>query len=114
MPDKAEFAEKHCQACEGDVQPLAREEAEKYLKELAPEWTLSEDAKMIHRDFKFKGFNKTMGFTNAVAWIANREGHHPDLEVGYGHCHAHYTTHAIGGLSENDFISAVKVDRLLD
>ena len=54
-----------------------------------------------------------MGFVNAVAWIANQEGHHPDLEVGYNHCLVRYTTHAIGGLSENDFICAAKVDKLL-
>ncbi|MGH8428389.1 MAG: 4a-hydroxytetrahydrobiopterin dehydratase [Gammaproteobacteria bacterium] len=114
MPDKEEFANKHCEACEGGVAPLTRDEAKKYLQKLVPEWTLADDAKSIHRDFEFKGFNKTMGFVNAIAWMANREGHHPDLDVGYGHCHVHYTTHAIGGLSENDFICAVKIDKLLD
>lgn len=54
-----------------------------------------------------------MGFVNAVAWIANQEGHHPDLEVGYNHCLVRYSTHAIGGLSENDFICAAKIDKLL-
>ena len=53
-----------------------------------------------------------MGFVNAVAWVATVEGHHPDLEVSYGHCVVNYTTHAIGGLSENDFICAAKIDRL--
>ena len=108
-----ELAEKHCVPCEGGVQPLTREEAERYLKKLAPEWQLSGDSKQISKDFKFKGFNGTMGFVNAIAWIANREGHHPDLEVGYGHCRVHYTTHAIGGLSENDFICAARIDKLL-
>ena len=74
---------------------------------------MSTDAKQIHKDFKFKGFNATTGFVNAVAWIANQEGHHPDLEVGYNHCLVRYTTHAIGGLSENDFICAAKIDKLL-
>ena len=113
MSEAEKFADKHCAPCEGGVQPLTREEAENYRKRLVPEWTLADDAKSIHRDFQFKGFNKTMGFVNAIAWIANREGHHPDLEVGYNHCHVHFTTHAIGGLSENDFISAVKIDRLM-
>ncbi len=108
-----ELAEKHCVPCEGGVQPLTREEAERYVKKLAPDWQLSGDSKQIFKDFKFKGFNGTMGFVNAVAWIANREGHHPDLEVGYGHCLVHYTTHAIDGLSENDFICAAKIDKLL-
>lgn len=108
-----ELAEKHCVPCEGGVSPLTRDEAERYLKKLAPEWALSDDDKEIRRDFKFKGFNKTMGFVNALAWIANSENHHPDLEVGYGHCLVRFTTHAIGGLSENDFICAAKVDKLL-
>ena len=108
-----ELADKHCVPCEGGVQPLTREEAERYLKKLAPDWQLSNDGKQIFKDFKFKGFNATMGFVNAIAWIANREGHHPDLEVGYGHCLVHYTTHAIGGLSENDFICAARIDKLL-
>ncbi|MGD9387555.1 MAG: 4a-hydroxytetrahydrobiopterin dehydratase, partial [Gammaproteobacteria bacterium] len=68
----------------------------------------------IRRDFRFKGFNRTMGFVNAVAWIANSENHHPDLEVGWGHCLVRFSTHAIKGLSENDFICAAKVDALLD
>ncbi len=108
-----ELAEKHCVPCEGGVKPLTREEAERYLKKLTPDWQLSTDSKQIHKDFKFKGFNGTMGFVNALAWIANQENHHPDLDVGYGHCLVHYTTHAIGGLSENDFICAAKVDKLL-
>ncbi len=114
MATATDYAEKHCVPCEGGVKPLTRQGAEKYLERLTPEWKLSDDAKSIHRDFQFKGFNKTIGFVNAIAWMANREGHHPDLEVGYGHCHVHYTTHAIGGLSENDFICAVKINKLLD
>ena len=108
-----ELAEQHCVPCEGGIQPLTRAEAERYLKKIAPDWELTADAKEIHKDFKFKGFNATMGFVNAVAWIANRESHHPDLEVGYNHCLVRYSTHAIGGLSENDFICAAKVDKLL-
>jgi 4a-hydroxytetrahydrobiopterin dehydratase len=108
-----ELAEKHCVPCEGGIQPLTRKEAERYLEKIAPDWELTADAKEIRKDFKFKGFNGTMGFVNAVAWIANRESHHPDLEVGYNHCLVRYSTHAIGGLSENDFICAAKVDKLL-
>ncbi len=109
-----ELAEKHCTPCEGGVQPLTRDEAQGYIDKAAPDWVLNGDATLISKDFKFKGFNKTMGFVNAVAWIANSEGHHPDLEVGYGHCKVNFSTHAIGGLSENDFISAAKVDELLE
>ncbi len=108
-----ELAEQHCVPCEGGIQPLTEAEARKYLEKIAPDWKLAEGASEIQRDFQFKGFNKTMGFVNALAWIANAEAHHPDLEVGYKHCLVRFTTHAIGGLSENDFICAAKVDKLL-
>jgi 4a-hydroxytetrahydrobiopterin dehydratase len=67
----------------------------------------------IRREFRFKNFYETMAFVNAVAWISHREDHHPDLELGYNHCVVHYSTHATGGLSENDFICAARVDALL-
>lgn len=107
-----ELAEKHCVPCEGGIQPLTREEAERYLKKIAPDWELTADAREIRKDFKFKGFNGTMGFVNAVAWIANRESHHPDLEVGYNRCVVHWSTHDVGGLSMNDFICAARVEAI--
>ncbi len=82
------------------------------IEQLEEGWALSDDGKEILRDFSFGGFYKTMGFVNAVAWIANAENHHPDLEIGYGHCLVRYSTHAIDGLSENDFICAAKIDAL--
>jgi 4a-hydroxytetrahydrobiopterin dehydratase len=102
-----------CEPCEGGVAPLTRDEAQALMEQLNEDWSLTEDATEIRRDFHFKGFNKTMGFVNAVAWIANAENHHPDLEVGWGRCLVRYTTHAIGGLSQNDFICAAKIDALL-
>ena len=78
-----------------------------------PGWALSDDGKTISRDFGFKNFHQTMAFVNAVAWIAHREDHHPDMEVGYGHCLLRYTTHDVGGLSRNDFVCAAKVDGLV-
>lgn len=114
MTDQPEWTQRHCQACEGGVAALDKSTAQQRLQALLPAWSLSDDGQSIHRDFTFKGFDRTMGFVNAIAWMANREDHHPDLEVGYGHCHVHYTTHAIGGLSDNDFICALKVDGLVD
>ena len=108
-----DLSEKHCVPCEGGISPLTREESERYLDNWAKGWELSSDAKEIRRDFKFKGFQGTMFFVNAVAWVAQQEGHHPDLEVGFNHCLVRYTTHAIGGLSENDFICATKVNKLI-
>jgi len=95
------------------VPPLSPEAAQVLLEALHESWSISEDGKWIRREFEFTGFNRTMGFVNAVAWVANTEGHHPDLEVHYAQCIVNYTTHAIDGLSENDFICAAKIDRLV-
>jgi 4a-hydroxytetrahydrobiopterin dehydratase len=89
--------------------PIGDQEAAELLKNL-PGWEKADGA--IHKAFKFKNFYETMAFVNAVAWIAHREDHHPDMEVGYNRCVIRYSTHAIGGLSENDFICAAKVQSL--
>lgn len=107
-----DMAEKHCQACEGGVAPLTKEEALKYLEKLSG-WSLGDNTKLITKKFAFKNYYHTMAFVNAVAWMANCEGHHPDLEVSYNQCIVHYTTHAIDGLSENDIICATKVDQIM-
>jgi len=102
-----------CAPCEGGTKPLERDRIDELLKQV-PGWQVSEDDKRIFRKFEFKGFYKTMAFINAMAWIANQEGHHPDFEGGYNFCLVHFTTHAIDGLSENDFICAAKLNALLD
>ena len=107
------LTERHCKPCEGGVAPLSRKDAEKLLNQLES-WSLSQDGDEIHRAFKFKNFHQTMEFVNALAWIAHREDHHPDLEVGYNRCTVHFSTHAIGGLSDNDFICAARIDALLN
>jgi 4a-hydroxytetrahydrobiopterin dehydratase len=84
------------------------------MKALHADWRLAGDGKSISRQFEFSGYNRTIGFVNAVAWIANTEGHHPDLEVYYQRCVVRWWTHAVGGLTENDFICAAKVDRLVE
>lgn len=106
------LADKKCKACEGGVAALTRGESEAMLGQLAGGWTLTTDASAILRVFAFKDFYRTMSFVNALAHIANIEDHHPDLEVGYNYCRVRFTTHAIKGLSENDFICAAKIDRL--
>jgi len=108
----APLAEQRCTPCEGGVRPLSAAEARVQLKRIDPAWALDASATAIRRSYKFKNFYRTMSFVNAVAHVANGEDHHPDLEVGYNYCHVRFTTHAIGGLSENDFICAAKVDRL--
>jgi len=84
------------------------------LIRLNGEWKCSDDAKSIRRDFKFKNFYHTIAFVNAVAWIANQEDHHPDLNVSYSHCGVTFTTHSANGLTENDFICAAKIDNLVN
>lgn len=108
----SELSQRKCKPCEGGVAPLSREAAEALIRQLAPGWQLIEDGRAIKRAFAFKDFYRTMSFVNAIAHVANIEDHHPDLEVGYGYCRVRYSTHAIGGLSENDFICAAKVDAL--
>jgi 4a-hydroxytetrahydrobiopterin dehydratase len=108
-----DLSQKRCVPCEGGVQPLQRTEAEALMKQLGPQWKLSTDAKKIEGTFEFKNYFRTTAFVNAVAWIAHNEDHHPDIAFGYKTANVSYWTHAIGGLSENDFICAAKVDALL-
>lgn len=109
----SDLLSKHCKACEGGDPALTSDKVQQLLKNI-PEWRLADDQKSISKRFKFKGFNKTMLFVNALAWIVNEEGHHPTLEIGYDYCEAQFTTHAIGALSENDFICAAKIDALIN
>jgi 4a-hydroxytetrahydrobiopterin dehydratase len=92
--------------------PITPARAGELRPELAPQWHLDVERQVLTRDFKFDNFHATMAFVNAVAWIAHVEDHHPDLEVGYGHCRVTFSTHSVGGLSENDFICAAKIDAL--
>jgi 4a-hydroxytetrahydrobiopterin dehydratase len=104
--------ERRCKPCEGGVEPLTSDAARELLAALDPAWRLSGDGKSIARDFSFPAFGWTIAFVNAVAWIATTEGHHPEMTVSYGRCSVRYTTNAIDGLSDNDFICAAKIDRL--
>lgn len=105
-----DLAKGRCKPCEGGVPPLTDEEAAQLLATLEG-WERKEN--LISKTYKFKNYYETMAFVNATAWISHREDHHPDLAVGYNQCRVRYTTHAIGGLSENDFICAAKIDALL-
>jgi 4a-hydroxytetrahydrobiopterin dehydratase len=107
-----ELVERRCKPCEGNAAAYTAEQAKAELKQLSADWRLIEDAKAIKREFAFRDFYRTMSFVNALAHVANIEDHHPDLEVGYNYCRVRYSTHAIGGLSENDFICAAKIDRI--
>lgn len=107
-----ELANRRCKPCEGGVEPLRPDQTASLLQALHGDWQLSDNGLEISRRFDFPAYSRTLGFANAVAWIAISEGHHPVLTVSYGSCDVSYTTHAIGGLSDNDFICAAKIDRL--
>lgn len=109
----SDLSQKHCESCEGIGKALTVEQATQLKTQLDEKWAISENGKEIKRSFSFINFYETMAFVNALAWIANVENHHPDLEVGYNYCHVLFTTHALDGLSHNDFICAAKVDALL-
>ncbi|MFH1279908.1 MAG: 4a-hydroxytetrahydrobiopterin dehydratase [Candidatus Eisenbacteria bacterium] len=107
-----DLASKRCAPCEGGVPPLTREQAARLARELNG-WEMDDGAKGIRRTFTFDDFHGTMAFVNALAWIAHKENHHPDLRVGYNERGVRYSTHAIDGLSEDDFICAAKIDALV-
>jgi 4a-hydroxytetrahydrobiopterin dehydratase len=105
-----ELLSKKCVPCEGGVFPLARQESEPLMSQV-PGWELAEDATSISKTYKFKDFIGAINFVNHVAEIAEGEGHHPDIHLtGYNKVKLVHSTHAIGGLSENDFILAAKID----
>lgn len=105
------LAEKKCVPCEGGMAPLTETEAVAF-KENVRGWNLADDVKSIARRFVFKDFKEAMAFANKVADVAESEGHHPDFSISYNTLTLTLTTHAIGGLSENDFILAAKINAL--
>jgi 4a-hydroxytetrahydrobiopterin dehydratase len=108
-----ELANRKCKSCEGGIDALKPDQVKKLLKAIHEDWDLSDDGLQISRQFNFPAYSRTLGFANAAAWVAISEGHHPVLTVSYGSCSVSYTTHAINGLTDNDFICAAKTDRLL-
>lgn len=106
-----ELTQKRCKPCEGGVPPLTPDEIATLLKRLTG-WTIANG--VLTKTWEFRNYAETMAFVNATAWISQREDHHPDLTVGYRQCRVDYITHAIGGLSENDFICAARIDALFD
>lgn len=108
----SDLAQQHCAPCEGGTKPMEDADINSRLQELSDHWSQGDNR--IVGEFGFKNYYHTQAFVNAVAWIAHREGHHPDITFGYKNCRVELTTHAIGGLSDNDFIVAARIDQLLD
>lgn len=104
-----DFAKQKCVPCEGDATPYSEAEAKEMLRSLKG-WVIENNA--LVKLYPFTNYYQTMAFVNALAWVSHREDHHPDLTVAYNKCRVEYSTHAICGLSENDFICAAKCDAL--
>ena len=106
-----QLKEKKCKPCDGNTPAIKPEEIKSWLNKLQSEWEVIEDKK-IRRSFRFKNFRQALDFANKAGEIAEEEQHHPDLHVSYGKVTVDITTHAIDGLSENDFILASKIEQI--
>ena len=106
----SELLQKRCKPCEGGTEPYGAAQTKKLLAQLKG-WIV-EDGRLV-KLYPFRNYYETMAFVNATAWISHREDHHPDLEVGYNKCKVRYSTHSVGGLSDNDFICAAKIEQLM-
>lgn len=109
MTDLAGLAAQHCEPRKGREHALDAARI-RTLAALLPGWDVAADGKSVAKTFRFANFHETLGFINAVGWMANRQDHHPDLEAGYNRCVLHWSTHDVGGLSMNDFICAARVE----
>ncbi|MCR4332688.1 MAG: 4a-hydroxytetrahydrobiopterin dehydratase [Sulfuricaulis sp.] len=109
MANVCDLTHKHCKPCADGAPALTENESRALLDQLDG-WALHDNR--ISQTFTFKNYYQVIAFVNAVAWMTHREDHHPDITVGYNTCRVEYSTHAVGGLSENDFICAAKVDAL--
>lgn len=108
-----DLRDRTCQPCQGGVPPLDREACAGLMGDLHTDWRLDAEVRTLSRRFEFKGFAKAVQMANLAAWHGDKQGHHPDVTFGWGYCGISYTTHEIGGLSENDFICAAKLDALV-
>jgi 4a-hydroxytetrahydrobiopterin dehydratase len=111
MNTTCNLTDKHCVPCEGGVPPLTEAEVAALKAELHADW-VTDGVKLVRR-IEVKGFAKPVYTANAAAYLGDKEGHHPDVAFGWGYCEVTFTTHAIGGLSENDFICAAKLDQIV-
>lgn len=109
MVDEDDLVKRKCKPCRGDTPRMSEPQIVRMLARI-PGWAYRDG--VITRTFSFPDHGQTMAFVNAAAWISHREDHHPQLTVGYNSCRVDYSTHAINGISENDFICAAKVDAL--
>jgi 4a-hydroxytetrahydrobiopterin dehydratase len=107
----SELTRKSCEPCRGGIEPMTADEAESYLAQV-PGWELSGDGRRIKRCFSFGNFKGALDFVNEIGELAEAEGHHPEIHFGWGYCKVEIFTHKIGGLHQNDFILAAKINEL--
>ena len=112
MSASDDLAAKHCGPCTAGTPPLAGEELERLLGQLRG-WSATGGSKRLEKEYRFPDFKSALAFVNRVGELAEQEGHHPDIELGWGRVKLTLWTHSIGGLSENDFILAAKADQAL-
>ena len=105
------LSELKCKPCSGETKNLSKDEININLKKLS-NWSINNEYKMIFKKYSFKNFKESLNFANLIGKLADNEGHHPDLSIGYSYCLVMIHTHAIKGLSLNDFILADKIDKL--
>lgn len=103
----------HCQPISQGNKPMTPGEIENYLNKVGQQWCVNIENSNLTREFTFKNYLETMAFTNAVAWIAHQQDHHPELTVTYNRCKISYSTHSVQGLTKNDFICAAHINQLI-
>ena len=113
MTDLIPLARAHCLPRRGHEHRLGQARIAELMPQL-PGWELAEEGRALLRTFAFKNYHHTLAFVNALAWVAHREDHHPDLGVHYDRCLVRWSTRGVGGLSENDFICAARTSALLE
>ena len=108
-----DLSKKKCKPLAKGTPALDQTTVSSLINQLSGNWLIASDGKMISCEYSFKNYYQTIAFVNAIAWIVHQEDHHPDLLVSYNKCTVNYSTHSTGGLSENDFICAAKIDEIL-
>ena len=98
--------------CQREATPLPADSANELMARLHTDWLINDDGLSIQRSFRFSDYYQTIAFVNALAWVAHQQDHHPELQVSYNRCVVRYSTHSVGGLTENDFICAARIDAL--
>lgn len=110
---KMDLINQKCVPCEASTKPMTQDEAKPYL-EAVGDWQLEDQGKKIEKEFTFLDFKSALDFVNKIGAVAEEEGHHPDIELSWGKVEVELSTHAIGGLSVNDFIMAAKINKITE